>query len=219
MRTALFLIANGIAGFQDLAVGAGAVALVGYVFQVEVSLPMLLVGALLGVLPDLFDVVPQILIGRPPKKGEDHHLTFFHRPLYMIPLVTFFGLLADTFFSGQYLWTLIAPLLVTYHYIHDTWAGIAWLYPFKREYPIPFRGWVAPEKCGNTPGHRIWIDQYWFYGSVFAIREVFIGSIALTLGAFLTYGLSIGLLALLVPLILTLAYWGITKTLAKRNFL
>jgi len=213
MRTLLFLIANGIAGFQDLAVGIGVVALYAYFSDMEVSLAMLAMGAVLGVLPDLFDVVPQIILGNPPLKGEDHHLTFFHRPLYMVPLVAFAGLVLDSFFIGHIFWTVIAPLLVTYHYIHDTWAGIAWLYPFKREYPIPGRGWVAPEKCGTTPGHRIWIDTYWYYGSMFALREVLVGTIALLFAGILHYGLTVGIAVFLLPWLGVGAYWGITKAL------
>ena len=211
MRTFLFLIANGIAGFQDLAVGFATVALFSYMLGVDASFTTLGIGAILGVLPDLIDVVPQIIMGRPPKKGEDHHLTFFHRPLYMVTLVAFLGFLFD-FAVGQYFWVIVAPLLVTYHYIHDTWSGIAWLYPFKIEYPIPGRGWVLPENCGSTPGHRIWINKFWYYGSTLARREVFIGSLALAFGAYLEYGLFLCVLAFVLPWLFVYIYWNFTKT-------
>ena len=67
-------------------------------------------GGLLAVLPDL-DVLYAIMRGR--ETEGDHHQNLTHRPLIMVPLLSFMAYLV-----GGAIWGIVAMLFFIFHYLH-----------------------------------------------------------------------------------------------------
>lgn len=169
----LTLGANGMAGFMDFGVGVFIVAMLGSIFSLDITFYHLLVGGIFALFPD-FDIVPKILKGEEP--DSNHHLTLFHRPLLIIPLLTVLAFL----FAGPN-WALIVFMCVFWHFLHDTkWfselGGIAWFWPITDRYWSPLHGFEVPKE--NTP-HHLYLQKYWLVPSTLSLYEFTVGVLTL----------------------------------------
>lgn len=90
------------------------------------SIGLLLVGAILGILPDL-DIAFRAMRGH--RIDDNHHKTLWHRPLWVLPPVALLGIVVGGMFGHPYFGGTLAFVCVLYHYLHDTPDGIAWFWP------------------------------------------------------------------------------------------
>jgi membrane-bound metal-dependent hydrolase YbcI (DUF457 family) len=111
-------------------VGGGiavAAAVQHFVFKEEIAPSTILVGAFLGVLPDL-DSLFALLFGRwsPGEQMLSHHRYFSHTPLFYLVVSGIIWLVADR------KWALIFLAVTLTHLLMDSWStddGIMWLWP------------------------------------------------------------------------------------------
>ncbi len=212
MQKAFYLIANLMAGFMDMGVGAlVAVLLALYLGQPVAGLSgiaaVLLWGMFWQVSPDM-DIVPSILrrgfTGKP--FNFDHHQTWLHWPLAMIPPVA----LVTWFFLGEY-WCAVACVCMFFHYIHDAVFmknGLAWIFRLRRKfvsYPIQESGTKTPDE---------WIERNWMQQSRLSIYEMLIGMTALSVAIFFgTHSAFFAALAFNIVWACTSVFWIATKKL------
>ena len=196
MKRLLFLVGNCMAAFQDFGIGACITALIGYSLGVDIVWWHLIIGGFLGFFPDLFDIAPTLLLGKIPPVGTDHHQTFFHRPLYFIPVCTFAAGMVDTFFIGHLFWTIVVPTCIIYHFWHDTDYGLAIFYPFEKRYWVKHHGFMEPNDAEKVNGiglnHIKWIVEIWYRPTPYSLREVLTGSFGLGIAVTLISNLSLG---------------------------
>jgi hypothetical protein len=115
-------------------VGGGiavAAAVQHFVFKEEIAPSTILVGALLGLLPDL-DSLFALIIGRwSPGAGMlSHHSYFSHTPLFYLVVSGIIWLVAD------WKWALMFLAVSLTHLLMDSWGtddGIMWLWPISRQ--------------------------------------------------------------------------------------
>lgn len=180
MQKLRILIANGLAGSLDLAMGALIAAATLSSLGIEVELWHLAIGAVLGVLPD-FDIVGPILLGH--EVEGNHHTTLMHRPILVIPAAA----LAAYILGGQ-AWGLVAFLCVAWHYVHDTpplsQGGIAWLWPLDSRY---WSLWGPKEPHAGHMDHHEWLRQNWMRVSAMLCMELGAGLMAITLALFIVW--------------------------------
>ncbi len=178
MEKLRMLFGNALAGFLDLCMGACIAAVVLSWSGVHQQLWHLVLGALLGVLPD-FDMVPTVLRGR--EATGNHRVSIMHRPLLLIP-----GASLMAFFLGGPVWALIAFLSVTWHFVHDTppfsIGGISWLWPFDYRY---WSLWGPVEPHGGGMTHYEWLKKFWLRPSAVSVAEVCAGLIAIIIALFI----------------------------------
>lgn len=178
MEKLRMLLGNALAGFLDLAMGAALAALALSAFGIHPALWHLLIGSVLGVLPD-FDIIPTILLGR--EAAGNHRTTLMHRPLFLAPLAA----IAAYLVGGQ-AWGAAALACVTWHYLHDTpplsMGGIAWLWPLDSRYWSP---WGPSEPHAGGMSHHAWLKKYWLRPSPLLYMEVGSGLMALALALFI----------------------------------
>lgn len=172
------LLANALAGFLDLSMGALIAAATLYSLGVQPGLWHLLIGSVLAVLPD-FDIIPAILLGR--EAAGNHHTTLMHRPLLIIPAAALVAYLV-----GGQAWGTVALLCVSWHYLHDTpplsLGGIAWLWPFDYRY---WSLWGPKEPHMGHLNHHEWLRYNWMRLSSMLRMEVGAGLMALALALFI----------------------------------
>lgn len=178
MEKLRILLANGLAGFLDLCMGALIASATLSSLGVEPLPWHLAVGGMLALLPD-FDILGPILAGR--EVQGNHHTTLLHRPILLIPAAT----LAAWALGGQ-AWALVAFLCVAWHYLHDTpplsQGGIAWLWPFDRRYWSP---WGPKEPHMGHANHHEWLKENWMRLSPMLCAETGAGFVALALALFI----------------------------------
>jgi len=182
----LFEAGIGMALFLDFAVGVLIVAAMSVTCGVEVQVWQVLSGGIRALVPD-FDIAWQIFRGK--YEGlEEHHTTWMHRPLFLLPVATF----ASWWFEGTF-WAIVTFLCVFWHFVHDTkgfgdddltwfrWRGKEWSLfgPRDRWSPIPLEHWLKTK---------------WLVPSNRSLWEIAIGSVALAIGIGIHYGVQIGLL-------------------------
>lgn len=174
------LLGNALAGFLDLGVGALIAAAVLSSLGIQPVLWHLAAAGVLAVLPD-FDILLPIISGREPV--GNHRMTFMHRPLIVIPVVS----LAAYLLGGQ-AWGIVALLCVLWHYLHDTpplsQGGIAWLWPYDSRYWSP---WGPTEPKLGSMAHNEWLKKYWLQLSPLLCIEVGAGLMALALALFIVW--------------------------------
>jgi hypothetical protein len=111
-------------------VGGGiavATAVQHFVFKEEITPSVLLVGAFLGLLPDL-DTVFALALGKwsPGAQMLSHHRYFTHTPLFYLIIS---GVL---WFVLDWKWAILFLLVTWTHLLMDSWStddGIMWLWP------------------------------------------------------------------------------------------
>ncbi len=163
---------NAMVAFLDFAVGVFIAAMVYQSAGLTAPILALIVGGILALVPD-FDIVPTLLRGE--VADFDHRQTIFHRPLLMIPVVTYIAFL----FGGE-LWLLIGFLAITWHFIHDTdlsgrgLHGVGWLWPLSRCH----WSWYGPHSVIETT-HDQFIKQYWAKPTLHSMTEIGLGTVLL----------------------------------------
>lgn len=119
-------------------VGGGiavAAAVQHFVFKEEIAPSTILVGAFLGLLPDL-DSLLALLFGKwsPGAEQLSHHGYFTHTPLFYLCLSVIIGLVFD------WKWALLFLAVTLTHLLMDSWStddGIMWLWPLSnRQYSL-----------------------------------------------------------------------------------
>ncbi len=153
--------ADGMAGFLDLTIGALIAYLMAKCYGQTAPWWHLLIGALLGLLPDLDTFRMMFNQGVQTARG-DHRLTIMHRPLIMLPACMLLAYLV----GGGY-WAIIAGLCLAWHYAHDSaWLGsvsdIDWFWPITHR-PLPYID------------HPVWRETFWLVPSKLAIIEIGLG--------------------------------------------
>lgn len=178
MEKLRILLANGLAGSLDLCMGALIASATLSSLGIQPEPWHLLVGAVLGVLPD-FDFLMPILMLREPQ--GNHHTTLMHRPIILLPAVALIG-----YAPGGPAWSLVAFLCVAWHFVHDTKplsvGGVAWLWPFDHRYWSPW-GPEEPHTAGYT--HHQWLKEHWMRLSPTLCMELGAGLMAIALAVFI----------------------------------
>lgn len=133
----------------------------------------LVLGGVLAFLPD-FDLIVPILRKR-YENIPKHHTTLMHRPIVLLPLAS-----TAAFFIGGPFWALVAFICITWHYVHDTkgfgGGGLQWFWPYsKKEWSLS-----GPERPAKQIPFRVWLRDNWMHPSELSVREVAIGSLALS---------------------------------------
>ncbi len=110
---------------------AVAAAVQHFVFKEEIAPSTILVGALLGLLPDL-DSLFALLVERWTPGGQmlSHHRYFSHTPLFYLLLAGVIWLAVD------WKWALLFLAVTLTHLLMDSWStddGIMWLWPLSKE--------------------------------------------------------------------------------------
>lgn len=129
MRAVLVPLSVFFAMLLDISAGAFTVLVAGMAVGYEVSIIECGIGSLFALSPDI-DCAWQFLRGRHAR--NDHHQYITHRPIFGVSVALLLGG-AYGVATGMWLWCAVAPLLVLWHYLHDTEGflgrGIAWLWP------------------------------------------------------------------------------------------
>jgi hypothetical protein len=179
MDTAAKYIGHFLAACLDFAAGVFIVATLSAVLQVDVPLWVYPLSAFLAVLPDTDIFLP--VLRASDLLGWDHHQTFMHRPLLILPAVTLLGTVIGFLLGNLLFYALVFFSCVFWHYVHDTKGmvpegGIAWAWPFSRYYLSPF-GKDVPEQVRHreTPFYLEWIHP-----TVLSVRELFFAVLFLT---------------------------------------
>jgi hypothetical protein len=167
-----------MAGFMDFGIGCLISVILANVLHYPISWWVPIVaGAIFNVLPD-YDIVPFILrrgiTGVP--FNFDHHQTWLHWPVVVLPVVTAFMWLI----FGAY-WGLLALSCVLAHYIHDAVFmknGLVWLLRLRRTYPVG-----TYDRHMSPPDD--WIATNWLQPSRLSIYEMLIGIASLSIATFL----------------------------------
>ena len=119
-------------------VGGGiavAAAVQHFVFNQEITPSTLLVGALLGLLPDL-DAIFALVLGKwsPGAEMLSHHRYITHTPLFYLFLSAVFWIVLD------WTWAILFLMVAWTHLLMDSWStddGIMWLWPVNtKQYSI-----------------------------------------------------------------------------------
>lgn len=188
----LFLYASAMAAFMDFGVGTLITSIVAYNFGTILPWPYLFIGGLLALAPDM-DMVPSVVWGKSP--SFDHRQTIFHRPLFLILLISLIAWLL-----GGQMWLIISLLCITYHFLHDTnftsnTYGIAWFWPFSNKY------WNLNGSFTAKPGmeHHFWLKNFWLRPTTLSVREISTGLICLTIAGIF---MEVPYLLLLIPILL-----------------
>jgi len=177
LKKIFYLIATGMAMFQDLAVGAFIAAAVASLSGITIEWWHLAVGAFLAVLPDFDFVVPifRRLAGGKPVEGN-HHESVLHWPTFMLPVAT-----ALAWLAGGSFWAAAAFTCLLFHYIHDAYTldpkdSLGWLFRLRPSY------WsrLGIEDETNTE-YGEWIEGWWLQPSKTSVLEIGIGSVAVGL--------------------------------------
>jgi hypothetical protein len=152
-----------LAASLDLAFGVFAVIIASSLWHKPLSIPILCFGLFLAVLPD-FDILLEIL--KTKNSTGEHKKSFFHIPLFFLPLVC----LPLWLISG-YLGT-IALIALLWHYWHDfteEGPGISLAPLSQKRFLLQFKKvpkWIQNYK--NT-----WVPKVTFFGSLkmVSVRE------------------------------------------------
>jgi hypothetical protein len=172
-RHLIRLCATAWAALLDVAVGA---AIVTVMLQLHASILEMCAGSLLALLPDYIHVgwLWRVMTGR--KVTFDHHNTWSHRPVLILPAAALVcGLI------GGPLWAFIALLCVSWHFLHDSpplgdgHLNWGWL---------PF-GWGTPDPKDRID-HEEWLVGKWYTNSPRFVVEVVPAVILLFLISVLT---------------------------------
>jgi hypothetical protein len=115
-------------------VGGGivvAAAVQHFVFREEITASTIVVGALIGLMPDL-DSIFALLFGKwSLGAGQlSHHQYFTHTPLFFLVLL---GLL---WLAAGWKWAVMFGAVTLTHLLFDSWStddGIMWLWPFRSQ--------------------------------------------------------------------------------------
>lgn len=199
IRKLLALAADGMAGFEDLAVGAGIVLVMALVHGTGMS-PWwhLFIGSFIAFSPDL-DLLLRL-------KGQrftgDHRDTFMHWPLPMLVGSAWIAGAIGSFWDQGMYWAEVTFLCLLWHYVHDT----KWLNPASDI------NWFAPFVNKEMPymNHHEWRERYWLQPSNMSGREIIVGTLITT---FLTAAYVDGAIAVFVMVALfmgTIAVWGLS---------
>lgn len=142
---------------------------------VEPTFLLVLIGGIVGVLPDMLDIWTQF-----KKTGHevDHHLEWTHFPLVVIPVGMAMG-----YGIGGLLGMKIFGTSLLFHYIHDMtgpYGGIVVFGPFlKFMFGINGREPLGKSKREiyiRTNGHDHWIKNYWLRASKLSTTELALAS-------------------------------------------
>ena len=169
MRKFTLYAGNLMAAVMDAGIGMLITSVTSLYFGITLTMPALMLGAFLALLPDL-DLVPSVL--RHATITFDHRQTLLHRPLLLLPVVTLFS-----FWLGGTLWAIIAFTCVLWHFLHDTnfvddTYGVAWLWPFSNQF-WSVRGFFEPP----VPlSHEEWLKKHWLRPTDVSLRELGIGA-------------------------------------------
>jgi len=194
MKKSTALAADGMAGFLDLTMGAFIVFVVGQVSGQTAPWWHLLVGAILGFLPD----IDAFTVMFTEVKG-DHRLTILHRPLVVLPIAAL-----AAYIAGGADWAVIAGLCLTWHYAHDSaWLGsvsdIDWTWPLTNR-DLPYMD------------HHVWRETYWLVPSRLSVTEIALGTAMLGfLVAFYTGAALAGIAAVVVLWIGAGTVWALHR--------
>jgi hypothetical protein len=160
------------AGSMDLSVGALLITTQTALLGITLEWWHLFLGASLTALPDIDLVAPIIreVFGREKIHGN-HHESFTHWPIFMLPIVSLTALVA-----GGLSWAVVVCVGVLAHYLHDAYmmgwpAGLNWLVRIKRK-PINDPSFVEPET---------WLERNWLHWSLLSAVETSIAVLALLL--------------------------------------
>ncbi len=208
MEKILFAAAIGMAAFLDFAIGVLIVSLVARVYNSSLQLWHLVLGGALAFLPDFDMIIP--LVRKKYAGAEDHHASLMHRPILVLPAVTF-----AAWWLGGTPWAIVAFLCVFWHFVHDTKqfgdAGLAWFWPFsKKEWSL-----VGPEDPPQNPKVVDWIYGRWLTPSPMSFLEITIGATALAIGSYLVFGYRTAEVFFVLPLIGAFFVWGLFSTIKK----
>jgi hypothetical protein len=177
MKNVLILAGSGMGAFLDFGVGMMITALFAIIAEYPLAPWHLLVGGILGFLPD-FDIIPLIL-RRKYATVADHHTTLMHRPIIVLPIAT-----ALAWLIGGNFWAIVTVLCVSWHYFHDTRAlsdgGIDLFWPL----PARVTGFVEPPRVDLID----WLRWRWFKPTTFALTELKLGSLGMFIGVFQVLG-------------------------------
>ncbi len=176
LNTLRWFIANGMAGFQDLCVGALVAAAVWRLaeylhFHESVPWWYILIGSIFALAPD-FDVIKDIL--SKTHITYDHHTTYFHRPIKFMPTTLSLVAVVGTFgvgFEKTMVWEVLAIICLLWHYLHDYPLGdgyLNWFYPFTPDKLIP-------------NDHDVWLQEKWCKPSERSVEEIVVGIVCLTI--------------------------------------
>jgi hypothetical protein len=110
---------------------AAAAAVQHFVFKDEITPSIILMGAFLGLLPDL-DSLIVLLLGKwsPGAEQLSHHSYFTHTPLFYLLIAGIIWLVLD------WEWALLFLTVTIIHLLMDSWStddGIMWLWPFRND--------------------------------------------------------------------------------------
>ena len=189
------LCANGLAATLDYSVGVFGITLIATAYDYSIAWWQILIGGVLALLPD-FDLQPAVLSGQ--SAWYDHRQTLLHRPLLVLPL----GSVVAYLLGGSF-WALAAFVLILWHYLHDidwcgTRYGVAWLWPFSRQY-ISHYGWFAPPPATD---HHEWLQRHWLQPSQMSITELSVASVFLIITMVM-----LQLLQSILPWLVLLMFW------------
>ena len=145
--------------FAHVAGGVAVAATVQhFVFKEEITPSTILVGAFLGLLPDL-DSLFALLVDRWTPGGAmlSHHRYFTHTPLFYLLLAGVIWITVD------WKWALMFLAVTLTHLLMDSWStddGIMWLWPLRKEqyslFPMDVHaggvyGWQFYQRYARTP--------------------------------------------------------------------
>jgi hypothetical protein len=176
-----YLVAVGLAAFQDLAAGAAFAAILGSMSHTPLEWWHIAGGALLSVLPD-FDIVPSIVRRVFGANAPDfnHHESVFHWPTFMMPVVT----VVAWDIAGSY-WGILAFFGLFFHYLHDMSNmapedRIRWFFRLRPKF------WSAENREDPTQvPNDLWFKMFWMRPSTLAAREILLGSLFVGVATFL----------------------------------
>lgn len=211
----LRLFGSGMAAFLDFSAGMFIACVLSVLYGSPPSIPRYIIGGLLALAPDA-DVLYSM--SRNGKLNDMHHEIWAHRPLIVVPIGMLFGFLA-----GDIFWASIAGSCLLGHYLHDTeglgGGGIAWFWPFSRNYYSPTKGGAPPEQSlqAEWNGRDLEWFSLWFRPSALSLREIGIGSLFFSIAIGVLWGFEAGVLGMMAVWGSTCSIWILSARFISRS--
>ena len=170
-------ITNASVATLDFSLGGAICTFLLHHYGEPVSPWTCILGGFLGLAPDM-DIWSQLVGQR-----KDHHRSFMHYPLLIVPAGAIIGALVDHLLVlPRFTWGTVIPAIWLVHFLHDmsgTLGGLALGWPFSTDFistegrsPIGKSVREAWIESAGPEYHNIWLDTYWGKPSSLSLTEL-----------------------------------------------
>lgn len=204
-----WFLANGLAAFLDFSVGAFIVFTAYLISGYQAQIYHYFLGGVVALMPDIIDVGYLYLTSN-GNLTKDNHRMFAHRPIFGLPLIFFFSVLA-----GGMFWGTIAIACICWHYLHDT-PHINWLWPLEEDKEENMSHPSGKAEV-TTKKHNDWLCQKWMTPNMWGGGEILTGTILLATIATSLDGILLGTIFVVFSFIVVQVIWSTYKKYQGKN--